>query len=144
MTLKRIWVWEIKVIPLEKPFNQDKEKEYPEDIDIDFFVAKHDNHNEFVITLNITYKPPRNKEIMIDFISIKVSAEISFPDTLEEEELRSYVPSLCLANLYGSARGIIAQATGLFPQGPYFLPVVNIIELLKKKQKKLLKEEKNN
>ena len=65
-----------------------------------------------------------------DQIDIALNGIFSFPADTEDEVIQHYVPMLCLTNLYGIARGIIAQTTGMCQDGPYLLSLINMEQLL--------------
>ena len=59
-------------------------------------------------------------------IEIGLRGLFSFPVGTPEETIASFVPTLFLTNLYGTARGIVAQATGMCLGGSYLLPLINM------------------
>lgn len=85
---------------------------------------------QFLIPLGITVTWPEQCQSTYIKIAIELNGLFSFPEGTPEEQIRQYVPLLCLTNLFGIARGIIAQATGNCAEGAFYLPLVNMTEIL--------------
>jgi len=66
-----------------------------------------------------------------DVLEAGIDGVFAFPKDTPKEEIRKYVPVLCLASLHGTLRGIIAGATGLMPGGPFILPHVNMNKVVR-------------
>ncbi|NOY64146.1 MAG: hypothetical protein GXO97_01905, partial [Nitrospirae bacterium] len=64
---------------------------------------------------------------------LKLNGFFSFPEGTEEETIKKMIGLNGLVILYGTARGIVAQATANCLHGKFILPSVNFIELVKKK-----------
>jgi len=63
-------------------------------------------------------------------IEVTIEGRFSLPPDTPDEVIAQLVPLNCFAMLYGVARGIVAQATGLTPDGCVWLPSVNFVALL--------------
>jgi preprotein translocase subunit SecB len=63
-------------------------------------------------------------------IEVVLEGRFSVPLDTPEETVRQLVPLNCFAMLYGVARGIVAQATGLTADGCVWLPSVNFLAIL--------------
>ncbi|GMW01040.1 MAG: hypothetical protein AMXMBFR84_21770 [Candidatus Hydrogenedentota bacterium] len=95
---------------------------------LSFSVRRRRNENVFKIPLVLQVQI---KEPHVCLVRLSLDAVFILPKDYSEEEIRQYVPGVCLANLYSMARGIVAQSSGMFEGGPFLLPVVNMNELLK-------------
>ena len=42
---------------------------------------------------------------------------------------------VCVTNLLGGARGIVSQATGTWVGGPYIIPLINLVEIMRQSEK---------
>jgi preprotein translocase subunit SecB len=89
-----------------------------------------ENPMQFLVPLKIEVTWSEDVQHTFEKIMLEIYGYFSFPDATPEDEITNYVPLLCLTNLYGVARGIIAQSTGPFPEGSFFLPVVNMLEVV--------------
>jgi preprotein translocase subunit SecB len=56
-----------------------------------------------------------------------IAGRFSIPEGMPEEVARALVPTNCFAMLYGVARTVVAQASGLTPYGPVWLPSINLV-----------------
>lgn len=73
-----------------------------------------------------------------DKIDIGLDGFFSFPEGTDRAIVSTYVPLLCLTNLHGIARGVIAQITGTCDGGPYFVPLLDmkrVVQLATEKSK---------
>lgn len=64
-------------------------------------------------------------------VVVGLTGEFRFAEDAPPELIEKFVPEVCLANLYAMARGVVAQATGMFPGGPLLLPLLNIHQMIK-------------
>lgn len=115
---------------------------------IGFDVKRHKTQNSFKIPLNVLLRWENAPNAPFSQISIGVVGIFSFPEDTSEEEISKYVPLLCLTNLYGFARGIVANATGLCPSGAYFLPTLNMNDVVRdaaiQEEETPIEDEKNS
>lgn len=95
-------------------------------------IRSHQSGLLFRVTLGIEASWPEEPEARFEKISATIDGVFSFPEGTEQDEIKTYVPVLCLTNLYGVARGIISQATGACPGGAYYLPLVNMNEVARR------------
>ncbi len=106
--------------------------EITEHLDIQFTVRPHKTEPKFLIPFTLAVTWPQDNPSCYETIEIKLDSVFSFPPGTSDEEMRQYVPVLCLSNLLGVARGMIAQSTSLCSGGAYLVSLVNMQELLKK------------
>ncbi len=99
--------------------------------EVKFGVRTHKSEPRFWISyeVNVTWQPEVASRF--DHVNVAVDGIFAFPAGTEEETVRHYVPLLCLTNLHGVARGVVAQSTGMCPGGPFILPLVDMAEVLK-------------
>ena len=88
-------------------------------------IRRHMKEPAFWITLEMTAKWPKKKPSRFDNISVCVQGFFSFPPDTSEATIRQYVPILCLTNLIGIARGLVAQATAFCPGGAFIIPLID-------------------
>ena len=69
-----------------------------------------------------------------DEVSVVVSGQFSFTEEATEEQKARMFPLNAVSVLFGIARGIVAQATGMCPRGTFLLPPVNVVEAAKRKR----------
>lgn len=109
----------------------DNFKEFPEaDLKVQFNIHKNPDRYEFVVPIDIILTWSSEMDCPFDRISVSLFGVFSLPDTMPEDEVRKYVPLLCLTNLFGIARGIISQVTANFNGGPFILPLVNMGDII--------------
>ena len=89
-------------------------------------VRRRKDEPRFWISLRVDLSWPNDPESTFDAISIALDGFFSFPKETGEDMVKKYVPVLCLMNLYGIARGILSQATGVCEGGPFILPLVDM------------------
>jgi len=99
---------------------------------IDFDVFRNEKNNEFLIPLKVEITAEDEYDCF-EKVAIHLKGIFSFNENTNEEEIKKYVPLLCLTNLFGIARGIIAQATSLCCDGPFLLPLINMNIVIKQK-----------
>ncbi|MDP8228942.1 MAG: hypothetical protein P9M15_05765 [Candidatus Electryoneaceae bacterium] len=68
-------------------------------------------------------------------IGIGVNGIFNCSKEPKDEQTEEQIRILCIANLYGTCRGILAQATGQCPGGPFYSPVVNMFSIVKQAEK---------
>lgn len=96
-------------------------------------VRKHQVEAKYMVTATFTF----TWEELTSFyqkIEIGLRGLFSFPNDTPDDVISSYVPMLCVTNLYGTARGIVTQATGICPGGAYFLPLIDMNKALQTSQ----------
>ena len=120
-----------------KPVVDDPQK-YEHTVDVD--VRKRRNHWDFRVSLDVTFTPKPDETCRMGRIHIAVVGLFHLPDETDEALVEKLVPLNCYAILYGIARGVVAQATGMVPGGPFMIPAVNFVETLKQKKKRKPKE----
>jgi len=131
-----------------KPINLEQKSEYSDIepvVKIDFDVSKDKEKPVFMIPMNIVFQWDEKANSTYSLIEIRLIGLYSFPTDTTEEKIRPYVPTLCLVNLYSEARGIVSLLTSLCPDGPYFLPLVDMNEVVREKHnniKKVVKPKK--
>jgi len=89
-------------------------------------VRRRKDEPRFWISLRVDVLWPDEAKAPFDAISIALDGFFSFAKDTGEDTIKKYVPVLCLANLYGIARGIVSQATGVCEGGPFVLPLVDM------------------
>ncbi len=70
------------------------------------------------------------------YILLKIVGFFSFPDGTDEETIKKMIGLNALVMLYGTARGVVAQATSDSFHGKFILPSVNFVEIAAKQVKK--------
>jgi preprotein translocase subunit SecB len=85
---------------------------------------------EVVLDVSVTIPCDAGDSILA---SMLITGTFTLPDDATEEEAHGYVPTLCLANLYSTARGIIAGCSGLMASGPLYLPLINMHEIVRRR-----------
>ncbi|GEM_PF-3328396 len=108
-------------------------------VGIDFDVRKVEDEPVYIVPINIDLDSP--DDASFEKISVSLTGVFSFPEDAPSEEVYKYVPLLCLTNLFGVARGLVAQATGMCESGPFLLPLVNMQEVVKSKLEAAEKQE---
>jgi hypothetical protein len=63
-------------------------------------------------------------------VEAKVVALVTVSDAVPEGKLQSFVHGNAVNVLYGTLRGLVASATGVFPYGPLILPSISANEIL--------------
>lgn len=130
MQLKTFWL-ENLVIASNKGFQQSSKTVFKPHMEIHFTVQKFDDEWRFRIPFSFTLTWDKECNYQYDHISLEMNSEFVFTSETTEDEVRKFVPHVCLANLWGVARGLIMQVTGVFPGGIILLPTVNMVEVVK-------------
>lgn len=94
-------------------------------VDVANEVRKHHSAAKYMVAATFTFTW-EDHSFLYHKIEIGLRGLFSFPDDTTEDVISSYVPVLCVTNLYGTARGIVTQATGICPGGAYFLPLLDM------------------
>jgi preprotein translocase subunit SecB len=102
-----------------------------------FNVFKHPQGMRFSVQLKIRLSCPQVPESPFLSVESDLLGIYSLPDGVTEDQVREYVPTLCLVNLYSLARGIVAQATGMCPSGTLYLPMVDMNKVVKQHNEKV-------
>lgn len=100
------------------------------DIDVETNVRKHVSELKFLVDAQFTFTW-KEETAPLKKICVGIKGVYSFPEETDEDTIQQFVPLLCITNLYGTARGIVAQASGLFPGGPFLLPLIDMTSLIK-------------
>ena len=97
-------------------------------------VKKDQDSLRFMVLLGVDLRRvPRTRPTQFTRIRIEVRGYFSLPEDTSDDLVQQLVPFNCFAILYGIARGIVSQATGITVCGSYLLPPINIIEALREK-----------
>lgn len=67
--------------------------------------------------------PARFSELAVSF-----AGTFSFPPDMPDKTIRRFYPVVAMANLLGMLRGSLAQTTGMFEGGPFYLPLLNLTQ----------------
>jgi len=116
-----------------KPFVEDV-RAY--DTRVEASARKRPSHWDFRVSLDIRLTPREGENCRFDVVSAKVVGLFHLPDETEESLVRTLVPLNCAVILYGIARGIIGQSTGMTPGGSIMVPPVNLVKTLKRRRKR--------
>ena len=98
-------------------------------------LEKPDSH-DYRVSIDFRLSPQKDAVCRFDRLEVKLAGFFSLPKDTEEELIGRLIPLNCLVILYGIARGIVAQATGMVARGPFMLPPVNFIEYWEKQKRK--------
>ena len=120
-----------------KSYDEKLEIVFKPKLDIDFSILKIDNEWRFKIPFHFTLKWAKECNYPYAHIKISMNSEFVFPPKTTEEEVKRFVPYVCLANLWGIARGIILQLTGVFPGGTILLPTINMVDAVTHAKRKI-------
>ncbi len=104
------------------------------EISFDFSVVEHEGStNRFLVLFETSLTWPQKSRSNLAEIVIELLGDFSLPDHFKDEEINKYVPTLCITNLYSTARGLIAQSTGMFPGGSFYLPLIDMHDVVREK-----------
>ena len=92
---------------------------------IDFSFS--DDGRSFLLRLFVESSAARGDGSPYDFKSESIG-QFALEEGIEGEEAGRLVSVNAAAVLYGAVRGFVATATALGPQGPLFLPTVNLVD----------------
>ncbi len=73
-------------------------------------------------------------------IDVEIAGIFSFPDGSSSSDMEGIIRVNGCTILYGLLRGHLASVTGAFPSGPYVLPTVNMLEVVKRIEESRKKE----
>lgn len=103
-------------------------------VNSDYDLYSHDEREDaYMVRLVVECKPPEERILRFKQISVAVWGIFTVSEDVEEDVVARLVPCNCLAILHGTARGIVLNATGSCPGGPFLLPTVNYIEIVQQK-----------
>lgn len=94
-------------------------------------VRRRNGEPHFWVSFQLDLTWPKEAKSTFNAISIALDGFYSFPKKTDEETIKKYVPVLCFVSLYGIARGIVSQATGMCEDGPFILPLVDMNEVVR-------------
>ena len=104
---------------------------------ISYSVGKNqDNEYNYKLTLGV-------KVIPEEFgwnIDVEIAGIFSFPEGTGLSDMEGIIRVNGCTILYGLLRGHLASVSGAFPSGPYVLPTVNMLEVVKKIEESRKKE----
>ena len=91
---------------------------------------------EHALQLRIRLRPdaPGDSPPAIQDMDVSLTGYFSFAERASEENRAKIYPLTAVAMLFGVARGIVAQATALFPTGTFMLPPLDVTSAAKKKR----------
>lgn len=94
--------------------------------------------NARILHLTVRLRPSADgdDERMTSFDEIAVSllGVFAFADDATDDDKAKLFPVNAVSILFGLARGVIAQATGMCPAGSFMLPPVNVVAAAKKRR----------
>ncbi len=124
---KRIWVDRLN-IRLARAETGAVEEDYSIDVSPKVWASK--DRRSFKVRVPITMKPAPDATCRYSKIEVFATGVFDIAPDTPEEMVRQLVPLNCYVILYGFARGVVAQVTGLNPGGPFLLPALNFLKLL--------------
>ena len=99
-------------------------------ISFSYNLMKHPDEQRYFLRVNVSC----DWEPASDAYYLRIATEwhgfFKLPDDTPDDEIAKYVPALCIANVIGIARGQIALNTGSFLGGAFYLPLLNVYELI--------------
>jgi len=88
----------------------------------------------FLVRLSVESRPESDSPTpRFNEVSVVVWGMFSLTAGTEEETKQQLIPYNCVAILHGLARGVITSATGACVAGPFLLPTINYLEVIKQK-----------
>ncbi len=91
-----------------------------------------------VLQLVLRLRPQKVAEGMpapaVECIEVRITGFFTFADRASEDLRKTLYPMAAVSMLLGVARGMIAQATGLFPTGTFILPPLDVTQTAKRKR----------
>lgn len=113
-------------------------EEYDSDFDVDFSIARSsDGKPKFEVKLFLEVN--KKDEIFSKApyrIDLQVTGYFHFDEGTDENKIKTMITPNGLAILYGIARNLVSQMTGVGRYGRFLLPSVNFIEIIKDKAKR--------
>ena len=98
-------------------------------------VSKKPDSYDYRIKLGVRMSPPKDTICRFQRIEVEIIGYFNMPQDSDPNFVYQLVPLNCLAILYGIARGVVAQSTGLTRNGAFMLPAYNFVEHINKKHK---------
>lgn len=96
---------------------------------IAYFVGKNqDNEHNYKLTLGVKVVP----DTFGWSIDVEIVGIFSFPEGTASNDMEGIVRVNGCTILYGLLRGQLSSVTGAFPSGPYVLPTVNMLEVVRR------------
>ncbi len=90
-----------------------------------------ENPREFKIEFTGRFRQLAATEEVLGYeVEIRIAAFAEIGTVVPEEKLIDFVHANAANTLYGTCRGLIASATGVFPFGPLILPSISAKEIL--------------
>ena len=91
---------------------------------------------EHAMQLRVWLRPdmPSESPPAIDEMDVLLTGYFTFAERASKENRARIYPLTAVAMLFGVARGIVAQTTGLFPTGTFMLPPLDVTGAAKKKR----------
>jgi preprotein translocase subunit SecB len=104
-------------------------------IKVNVDVRQKPQENDYRIRMGIVLRPEKDAVCRFQRISVELEGLFFLPLDTDENLVKQLVPLNCFAILYGIARGVVGQASGMMAGGPYMLPPYNFVELMKRKSR---------
>jgi preprotein translocase subunit SecB len=104
-------------------------------LNVDFNMARaSDGTPKFELKLSIDINKSEEDYSNAPYrIHLQITGYFSFPEGTEEKIVQKLIAPNGLAILYGSARNVVSQMTGIGRFGRLTLPSVNFLEIIKEK-----------
>ena len=102
-------------------------------IEFDYELLKNPDEWSYFLQIKLTCVWEESSDSFYEHISAVWNGFFRMPEDTTEEEIVNYFPVVAISNILGIMRGQIAQATGTFIGGAYYLPLFNINTLLAEK-----------
>lgn len=98
-------------------------------------VGKDKKSHVIALTLNINQGEALGKRSYS--LIMRIRGHFTLSEEMDKERRLNFFLPLAVSNLYGIARGVVAQITGLGPNQRITLPTINIHQALKKPPQKI-------
>jgi preprotein translocase subunit SecB len=122
------------IVEHNEEFAPDKEGEPDYSISIDYNLLKREGLPSFLIRMLVDLSPRDGcKACSFRRLRVVMVGFFSFPPDTPEDRVRQLTPLNQLAMLYGTARGVVANITGMGRSGVFVLPSVNFHEICRAK-----------
>lgn len=99
---------------------------------------------DYRVTVDFRLSPRKDAVCRFERVEVRLVGFFSLPPDTDERLVRTLIPLSCFSILYGIARGVVAQATGMVARGPLLLPPVNFVEYWEKQKRKQARQAKGN
>lgn len=136
MLLEDFWLTSLSIKLKETPPETFNNTDIPH-LNTDFDVKKIVDEWKFFVSLMINMTWSDESDCAFEEVNLSITGLFSFREDLDENEVLDYIPVLALSNLFGLLRGFLSQFTANFPGGSCSLPLVNLNDLISKKQNQL-------